>query len=200
MRKSLALVIALGILFGAFVSPSSAGPHHRHHHRRHHPRVTHHGKRLSARPDPRETVVKWVGAVRANGGDALQALMSDRPNSVAQPQYRKDLAARYPEIKKVYEELARKLTIDVGKSTVEGDNATVPVAIGLSDPPVAPQKIEPGLTWTGGTWKLSGFGRAMMAAALVEAAKPVFHQHADLVKKIIHDLQTGSLKLPDAPK
>jgi hypothetical protein len=152
-------------------------------------------KQMTARPDPRDTVVKWVAALKSSDENGMKALMQKGKNSEESEAFEKTIKQRYPQVEQMEKDIVKKLNIDVGKSTVDGDTAVVPVTVTMTDPPGQPQSVHASLNWVDTTWKLSDQNTVEMSKAVRAIAMPILIR-TDVGQQIMKDVLSGAIQMP----
>jgi hypothetical protein len=150
-------------------------------------------KRLTARPDPRDTVVKYVQALRVYDWNAMRALAQPDPNLAQEEKVSRDISRRYPQFDGILKGIVQKLNIDVGKSTVEGDLAVVTVTITVAVPP-AHETADVNMNWTNGKWIIAHDNRPI-AKAVGKIIWPML-VNTPVGQKMVHDFLNNDFKLP----
>jgi hypothetical protein len=152
-------------------------------------------RHLNARPDPRETVIQFISALRAGNGAAVKRLEEHGPHIAASEQIVQRLFQQYPTLKDLARDIVNKVSVDVGKSVVDGDSATVPVT--MSIPGLrGSESADVNLSWTEGRWKISDKNRELAVAVQTIVMSQI--GKSPVLKRVIEDLVSGRLKLPDS--
>jgi hypothetical protein len=111
-------------------------------------------KRATGRPDPRETVEKYIAGLQANGGKGMMALLDQTPNDPRAQGFRQYVRAMFPDYDKTVADVVNKVKVDVGNAKVEGDKATVPIDVSLAGT-TGVQLSDVNLSWKGGQWTVT---------------------------------------------
>jgi hypothetical protein len=144
-------------------------------------------------PDPRDTVLNFVAALRDSDGDGMKTLVHGGNMGQRMDDVMKKVFEHYPQLKEVASVIVQKLQIDVGPSTIDGDEASVAIGISLiGTSGVKSALVE--LNWVDNQWKISDENSIVIAKAVQSVVMPLLMK-TQVGQQIMRDLMSGKLDL-----